>query len=99
MLLSDVSEAINAAVPPERRIIAESPVVMLKVVKNPVEAMGMRNAHIRDGAALVKYLHWLETAVDTGNVTELSGAAKLLEFRRLATARNKNCIRLCNFQL
>lgn len=42
----------------------------------------MRNAHIRDGTAVVKYLHWLETEVDSGNVTELSGASKLFGFRR-----------------
>lgn len=97
MLLSDASEAISAAVPVERRITAESPIILMKVIKNSVEAKGMRNAHIRDGTAVVKYLHWLETAVDTGNVTELSGAAKLLEFRRLATIIK--LVKLCNFLL
>lgn len=82
MLLNDVSEAINAAVPVERRMSAESPLVMMKVIKNDVEAQGMRNAHIRDGAAVIKYLHWLENAVDSENITELTGAAKLLEFRK-----------------
>lgn len=52
------------------------------MVKNDVEAQGMRNAHVRDGVALVKYLHWLEMNVDSGNVTELSGGRKLSEFRR-----------------
>lgn len=82
MLLSACSEAINAAVPAERRHVAESPIIMLKVVKNEVEAKGIRHAHIRDGVAVIKYLHWLEQVVDDGNVTELSGAAKLLQFRR-----------------
>lgn len=82
MLLHGVSEAINLAVPVERRLIAESPIVMMKVIKNAVEAQGMRNAHIRDGVAVIKYLHWLEKSVDSTNITELSGAAKLLDFRK-----------------
>lgn len=52
-----------------------------KAVKNPVEVEGMRKAHIRDGAALCKFLCWLEKAVPAGEVTELSAADKLEEFR------------------
>lgn len=81
MLISDASEAINAAVPPERRLVGESPILMMKVVKNYVEAQGLRNAHVRDGLAVIKYLHWLESAVDDGNVTEISGATRLAQFR------------------
>ena len=36
----------------------------------------------RDGAALTAYLAWLEKNVPKGNVTEISGAEKLLEFRQ-----------------
>lgn len=82
MLLSSASEAINAAVPAERRLDGESPVIMLKVIKNEVEAQGMKNAHIRDGVAVIKYLHWLENAVGKENVTEISGAEVLTRFRR-----------------
>lgn len=82
MILSQASQAVQNAVPMERRLTAESPIVMMKVIKNDVEARGIRNAHIRDGAALILYLHWLENAVDTENVTELVGARKLREFRR-----------------
>lgn len=52
-----------------------------KAVKNPVEVEGMRKAHIKDGAALCKFLCWLEKAVPAGEVTELSAAEKLEEFR------------------
>lgn len=55
---------------------------MMKVIKNDIEAEGMRRAHIRDGAALIKYLHWLDQNVDKIQITELSGAARLREFRR-----------------
>lgn len=57
----------------------------MKAIKNPVEVEGMINAHIRDGAALCCYFAWLEKEVkNSGNVTEISGADKLEEFRRYA---------------
>lgn len=58
-----------------------SPIVLLKVVKNDVEANGMREANIRDGAAVIQYLSWLNRTIDTERVTELSGARKLASFR------------------
>src|SRR3546814_5351183 len=30
-----------------------------KAIKNPVEIEGMKQAHLRDGAALTQFLHWL----------------------------------------
>lgn len=54
----------------------------MKVIKNDIEAKGIRNAHYRDGAALVRYLYWLENEVDAQNITEISGAEKLAQFRR-----------------
>lgn len=55
---------------------------IMKSVKNDVEAEGMKKSHVRDGAAIVRYLHWLEENVDSLNITELSGAQKLGGFRR-----------------
>lgn len=76
-----VSEAIQSVVPVERRVNDESPILGMKVIKNDIEARGMQEAHIRDGAALVKYLHWLETEIDDQHITEMKGAEKLKEFR------------------
>ncbi|XP_055587081.1 xaa-Pro aminopeptidase ApepP-like [Uranotaenia lowii] len=81
IVASSCSQAIYAHIPVDQRIQVYSIVASKKAVKNSVEAEGMRKAHIRDGAALVRYLHWLEKNVDSNNVTELSGAAKLREFR------------------
>jgi Xaa-Pro aminopeptidase len=39
---------------------ARSPVGDAKAVKNEVELEGMRQCHIRDGAALIEYFAWLE---------------------------------------
>lgn len=75
------SQDIYETVPASRRVVRLSPVVLLKVVKNEVEANGMREANIRDGAAVIQYLCWLNRSIDTFVVTELSGAKKLAEFR------------------
>ncbi|KAK3119031.1 hypothetical protein QOZ80_9BG0712620 [Eleusine coracana subsp. coracana] len=38
----------------------QSPIALPKAVKNPTELDGLRKAHIRDGAAVVQYLAWLD---------------------------------------
>ncbi len=62
-------------------IFKPSPVVLFKAVKNKAEIAGAKAAHIRDGAAMVQFLYWLEKEVPKGGVTELSAARKLEEFR------------------
>jgi Xaa-Pro aminopeptidase len=58
-----------------------SPIKMFKAIKNKIEISGFRNAHIRDGAAMVKFLCWLEKSVKKSNVTEVSAAEKAAAFR------------------
>lgn len=67
----------------ERELEAESPIKRLRIIKNDIEANGMREAHKRDGAAFIMYLHWLESEIDGQKITELSGLEKLKEFKRL----------------
>ena len=62
-------------------ILAESPVVFMKAVKNEVQIKGIKAAHVRDGAAMVKFLRWLETAVPAGGVDEIAASDKLRSFR------------------
>lgn len=54
----------------------------LKAVKNPVEIENQRKAYIKDGVALVKFMYWLDQNVGRINITEVSAAEKLEEFRR-----------------
>ncbi|MEQ1724821.1 MAG: aminopeptidase P family protein [Sphingopyxis sp.] len=58
------------------------PAVLDKAIKNPVEAAGIRAAHIRDGAALSRFLRWVEAEAPSGQVDELSAAARLLDYRK-----------------
>ena len=62
-------------------VSAPSPVPEMKAVKNDVECNGFRNAMLRDGVAMVKFLKWLEEAVPRGGETELSVSAKLRQLR------------------
>ncbi|MBT4291700.1 aminopeptidase P family protein [bacterium] len=62
-------------------VFSTSPIVAMRAIKNPVQIEGLKEAHRRDGVALVKFIKWLETAVPEGGVTEMSAAVKLTEFR------------------
>ncbi|KAI9897437.1 hypothetical protein N3K66_007293 [Trichothecium roseum] len=61
-----------------------SPIGDAKAIKNKAELKGMRDCHIRDGAALIKYFAWLEDQLVAKKATldEAQAADKLEEFRR-----------------
>lgn len=60
-----------------------SPVADKKAVKNEVELKGMRDCHIRDGAALSKFFAWLEEElIEKGSkVDEVQAADRLEQIR------------------
>lgn len=59
------------------------PCLLLKACKNSTEINGAIQAHITDGIAMVKFLHWLDKNITTqANIDELSCEEKLLEFRK-----------------
>ncbi|MCM1537318.1 MAG: aminopeptidase P family protein [bacterium] len=77
-----VNYALIQNVNPACTVVAhENPTLLFKACKNPTEVENMRKAHVKDGVALCKFLCWLDKAVPEGNVTELSAADKLEEFR------------------
>lgn len=53
----------------------------LKAVKNAVEIRNLRNSHIKDGAALVKFSVWLDKNLGREKITEITVDEKLKEFR------------------
>ncbi|HEX7792040.1 MAG TPA: aminopeptidase P family protein, partial [Afipia sp.] len=58
------------------------PVAMLKAVKNSAEIAGTRAAHKRDGAALAKFLAWIDHEAPSGKLTEIDAVEALETFRR-----------------
>ncbi|MDO5529403.1 MAG: aminopeptidase P family protein [Paracoccus sp. (in: a-proteobacteria)] len=66
---------------------ADDPIIMEKAVKNVAEIAGMRAAHLRDGAAMVRLLAWL-SAQPPASLTEIDVVRKLEALRREAGAYN-----------
>lgn len=62
-------------------IRGEDPCVLPKACKNSIEIQGMRNAHIRDGAALCRFLAWLSVEAPKGTVDEVGAVDALYGFR------------------
>ena len=60
---------------------ASNPTLLPKAVKNKTEMENERIAHIKDGAAVTKFIHWLKKNVAKTTITELSAAEKLYQFR------------------
>jgi len=58
------------------------PIALMKAVKNPAEISGARAAHVRDGAAMTRFLAWFDREAARGTLTEIDAVAALESFRR-----------------
>ena len=58
------------------------PCILPKACKTPAEIAGTRAAHLRDGAAMVEFLAWLDQAAPAGRLTEIAVVERLEAFRR-----------------
>lgn len=59
-----------------------NPTILMKAMKNEVELENITNAHIKDGVAVTKFMHWVKTRFDKEEITELSSIDKLTGFRQ-----------------
>lgn len=73
----DKLEALNADI-----METEDPCQLPKATKNETELEGARQAHIRDGVAVTKFLCWFDKHAPAGTETEQSAAAQLLAYRK-----------------
>ena len=62
------------------------PCTLPRACKNPVEIEGSRQAHIRDGAALTRFLHWVDTVGQETLPDERAIAGALEGFREATGA-------------
>ena len=63
-------------------VFGTSPLGLRKSVKNDVEVAGMKEAHLEDGIAVERFLHWLQTSIEAGDaVNEYEASLKLHQFR------------------
>ena len=72
---------LATAAPYEKVVAGASPIAGMKAIKNKVEQEGFRAAMLRDGIAMVKFLVWLNPAVEAGNQTEISLDERLTALR------------------
>ncbi len=79
-----IFEALKRA--PARIVEARDPIALPKAIKNATEISGTKSAHLRDGAALTRFLHWFAGEAPKGNLDELGAAAKLRAFRDLTNS-------------
>ncbi|KAI1782737.1 Creatinase/aminopeptidase [Ganoderma leucocontextum] len=79
----NTSYAICLMMTSSRYTVLPSHVEDMKAVKNDVEINGLRNAYLRDGAAYVRWIAWIEQKIQQGyDVTEYEAAWRLTEYRR-----------------
>ena len=72
--------------------ISADPVTAIKARKTSEELDGVRAAHLRDGAALTKFLAWLSRDAPKGHLTEIEVADKLASLRAEANLyRGPSC--------
>ncbi|EMD33796.1 hypothetical protein CERSUDRAFT_56676 [Gelatoporia subvermispora B] len=83
LITPQTSYAISLMLTSFRYTLSSSFVDIVKAVKNPVELEGLRHAYLRDGAAYVRWLAWLEHKMGEGyDITEYEAAWRLTEYRR-----------------
>lgn len=79
---ANVNSRLVSNIPSEVTILDEPNLTLLpKAVKNETEMENERIAHIKDGVAVTKFIHWLKKNVTRTTITELSAAEKLYQFR------------------
>ena len=81
ILLSQELAAAGVAV-----VWGDDPCKLPKAMKNDAEIAGMRAAHLRDGAAVVEFLAWLDNRLPQGGLTEIDVVVALEGFRRATNA-------------
>nr|GEX83523.1 probable Xaa-Pro aminopeptidase P [Tanacetum cinerariifolium] len=75
--------SLYAKLNPEQVLLQQSPLALPKSLKNPVEMEGLKNAHIRGGAAIVQYFAWMDKQMQ-----EIYGASGY--FKEAESLNSKN---------
>ncbi|MBR2536658.1 MAG: aminopeptidase P family protein [Hyphomicrobium sp.] len=62
-------------------VFGQDPCIVPKAIKTASEIAGSRSAHERDGAAVTRFLAWLDETAQSGDVDEISAVRQLEAFR------------------
>ena len=81
--LNALQDSSNGALRPVK---GADPCLLPKACKTPAEIKATTEAHLRDGAAVVEFLAWLDDAAPKGGLTEIEVVEKLEGYRRATGA-------------
>ncbi len=75
--------ALYNNLPKDAEVVEKTnPAVLMKAMKNDTEIKNIIKAHEKDGVAITKFMYWLKKNVGKTEITEISAAEKLEEFRK-----------------
>lgn len=78
-----INRWLYKAIPSGCKIINKMNITtQLKAIKSSIEIENQKNAYIKDGVALVKFLYWIDNSVGNIQITEMSAQDQLLKFRQ-----------------
>lgn len=77
----EVNYTLYNSIAARETVREQSPVKMMKAVKTEAEINGFRSAMLRDGVAMVQFLHWLDCNIGKRRITELDASSALAAFR------------------
>lgn len=63
-------------------LLQDNPTILLKAIKNDVEILNIKNAHILDGIAVTKFIKYVKDSVEKKEITEISATKYLYNLRR-----------------
>ena len=58
-------------------VYKQNPEILMKSVKNEIQAENLRKAHLKDAVAHTKFMYWLKKNIGRVEITELSASARL----------------------
>ncbi len=60
----------------------DDPSLLLKSIKNPIEIKNIKEAHIKDGVAFTKFMHYVKTNYELCDLSEISASKILEDYRK-----------------
>lgn len=95
---SVVNYRIFNSIPKGVKVLDEKePSTLMKAQKNEVELNNTRNAHIKDAAAMCKFMYWLKTNVGKIPMTEISASDYLETLRKEQGAFDLSFDTICGY--
>ena len=80
--LRTLNTELYAALAEDNRILNEpSPLLLFRAVKNETEIRNIRNAHVKDGIAMVRFIKWVKETVGEKKMTEVTAQNYLYDLR------------------